>query len=72
MWRVLGSQPGQLGTGGVMETKTSPFPVQALHCVAPLGCPAAQSLAQAHIPSVVLWVSGLKLVSVRGMAFSQD
>ncbi|XP_077619680.1 syndecan-3 [Crocuta crocuta] len=38
----------------------------------PLSCPAAQSLAPAHIPAVTLWVSGLELVSVRGTEFSQD
>lgn len=36
-----------------------------------LGCPDAQSLAPAHIPAMMLWVSGLELLSVRGTEFSQ-
>lgn len=34
MWRVLGSQPGQLWTGGGAETEAAPFLVQA-----PIVCP---------------------------------
>lgn len=47
-----------------------PFPAGSPLC-STLGCPAARSLAPAHIPAVMLWVSGLELLSVRGTGFSQ-
>lgn len=55
-----------------MEAEVSPFPGLDSPLCCPLGCPAAQSLAPAHIPVVTLRVSGLELVSVRGIEFSQD
>lgn len=55
-----------------MEAEASPFPGLDSPLCCPLGCPAAQSLAPAHIPVVTLRVSGLELVSVRGIEFSQD
>ena len=58
--------------GGGVEAEASPFPGLDSPLCCPLGCPAAQSLAPAHIPVVTLRVSGLELVSVRGIEFSQD
>lgn len=58
--------------GGGVDTEVSPFPGLDSPLCCPLGCPAAQSLAPAHIPVVTLRVSGLELVSVRGIEFSQD
>lgn len=58
--------------GWGLETEASPLPSPGSPLCHPLGCPAAQSLAPAHIPAVTLWVSGLELVSVRGTEFSQD
>ena len=60
------------GGGGVVETGAFPFPGLDSPLCCPLGCPAARSLAPAHIPVVTLRVSGLELVSVRGIEFSQD
>lgn len=58
--------------GGGVETGAAPFPGLDSPLCCPLGCPAARSLAPAHIPVVTLRVSGLELVSVRGIEFSQD
>lgn len=65
---------GSCGRRGGAETVPPPPRLPGLGCplCSPLGRPAAQSLAPAHIPVVMLWVSGLELVSVRGTEFSQD
>lgn len=74
---VAGAQfPARAAVDGVGGRRPFPPPprLPGLGCplCSPLGRPAAQSLAPAHIPVVMLWVSGLELVSVRGTEFSQD
>lgn len=65
-----GPQPGQLWPGGGWRPRL-PLPGPGCPLCSDRGCPAARSLARAHIPAVTLRVSGLELLSVRGPGFSQ-
>lgn len=70
VWGCWLSGQGSCGWVGVGTESPPPGPGSPL--CSPLGCLAARSLAPAHIPTVMLWVSRVDLVSVRGTEFSQD